>query len=287
MSTPTLRQHHVQVRGLRIHVTEAGDGPALLLQHGWPEDWRCWERVIPALSERFRVICPDMRGFGASDAPASGYGKESVARDLLGVADALDIERFHLGGHDWGGIAAFIAALRAPERVERLVLLNTAHLFFRLDWRLLVAMRGFWYQPIIALPAIGPWLLQRGGLTRVLSRWADPHLAWDTATEAAYVQTLREPARARASRRLYASFVTRELPAILRGRYRGERLTTPTLFLHGLDDRVVRPDLLRGYEDHADDLQLEFVPGAGHFICQSHPALVSERMLGFLAPALP
>ena len=78
-------------RGIRVHVVEAGEGPPLVLQHGFPQDWRSWQAVIPILAERYRPICPDMRGFGQTDAPPWGYDKEGLAQDLLGVCDALGI----------------------------------------------------------------------------------------------------------------------------------------------------------------------------------------------------
>ncbi len=135
--------HYVEVRGIRVHVAEAGHGPPLVLQHGWPQHWYAWHRIILRLGERFHVICPDMRGFGWTDAPAAGYEKEELAEDLLGVCDALGIERFSLGGHDWGGFVAFLAALRSGDRVRRLVLMNTGHAFLQVDLRLIGTQVGF------------------------------------------------------------------------------------------------------------------------------------------------
>ncbi|MDQ4048476.1 MAG: alpha/beta hydrolase, partial [Actinomycetota bacterium] len=111
----------VDADGLRVHVTEAGHGEPLLLQHGWPQHWWAFRALIPVLAERYRVICPDLRGHGWTDAPAGGYEKEQLATDLLGVLDALGLERVRLVGHDWGGFAGFLACLRAPERFSHLV----------------------------------------------------------------------------------------------------------------------------------------------------------------------
>jgi pimeloyl-ACP methyl ester carboxylesterase len=265
-----------------VLVVEAGDGPPLVLQHGFPQDWRSWQAVIPILAERFRVICPDMRGFGESDAPPWGYDKEGLAQDLLAVCDALGVDRFALAGHDWGGVVCFIAALRAPERVERLILLNTAHGFWQVDLEFLLALRGFWYMPLIGAPLLGSRLIRTTWFQRTVLGWADPGLAWDPATSEAFLGPLRaQPARASASRRLYGRFVFSELAEMLRGRYLRERLTVPTLFLHGTADRAIRPAVLRGYEPHADDLRIELVPGAGHFLCDAEPELVAGRMIEF------
>ena len=282
--TPQLVHRTVHVRGIDVHLVEAGAGPALVLQHGYPQDWHCWQGVLPILARHFRVICPDMRGFGQSDAPPWGYDKEGLAQDLLAVCDALDVEQFSLGGHDWGGVVAFLAALRAPRRVQRLVLLNTSHMFWKPSVRFWFGMRGFWYMPLVATPLLGSWLVRRRWFTRSVLAWVHPGLPWDDATRELYHGPIRtQRARASASRRLYSRFVFGELFEALRGRYRRERLTVPTLMLHGQDDRAVRPAILSGHEPYADDLRLELLHGA-HFVCDDQPELVAERMLAFLAP---
>jgi pimeloyl-ACP methyl ester carboxylesterase len=99
----------VEARGLRFHVAEAGAGDdAVLLLHGWPQHWYEWRHLMPDLADRHRVIAPDLRGFGWSDAPSSGYLKEEMGQDVLAILDALELERVKLVGHDWGGWIGFI-----------------------------------------------------------------------------------------------------------------------------------------------------------------------------------
>jgi pimeloyl-ACP methyl ester carboxylesterase len=235
------------------------------------------------LAARFRVVCPDMRGFGWTDAPAAGYEKEELAEDLLGVCDALGIEQFNLGGHDWGGFVAFLTALRAPDRVRRLVLMNTGHGFLKVDWRLVATQVGFWYMPIIGMPGLGPALVRRGWLPRVVVRWGHPGgPPWQPDEWETYLVRLREPARARASQQLYGLFVTREFREAIAGRWKQHRLTVPTLFLHGAADRVIRPDFLRGWEDYADDFHLEFLDGVGHFLVDQEPSVIAARLSEFV-----
>ena len=111
----------VDAGGLRMHVAEAGpeDGEVIVLLHGWPQHWYEWRHQIPELAKHYRVICPDLRGFGWSDAPSSGYEKETLAEDIVNVLDALGLERVKLVGHDWGGWCGFLICLNHPERVER------------------------------------------------------------------------------------------------------------------------------------------------------------------------
>ena len=107
----------VSAGGLRMHVAEAGEGPPLVMLHGWPQHWWMWRELIGPLSATHRVICPDLRGFGWSAAPAGGYDPEVFARDVIGLLDALEIdEPIDLVGHDWGGWTGHILCLRRPER---------------------------------------------------------------------------------------------------------------------------------------------------------------------------
>ena len=97
----------VDVAGLSVHVAEAGAGPPLLLLHAWPQHWFCWRRVVPLLSDRYRLIMPDLRGHGWSGAPRRGYEKEQLATDLLTLLDTLELDKVGLVGHDWGGWTGF------------------------------------------------------------------------------------------------------------------------------------------------------------------------------------
>ena len=120
-------QHEfVEARGLRFHVAFAGpaDAPPLLLLHGWPQHWFVWRKVLPELVAEYRCVMPDMRGFGWSDAPPTGYERENLADDVLAILDELGLGEVEAIGHDWGGWVAYLLALRQPTRVKRLVTLN-------------------------------------------------------------------------------------------------------------------------------------------------------------------
>jgi pimeloyl-ACP methyl ester carboxylesterase len=110
--------------------------------------------------------------------------------------------------------------------------------------------------------------------------------AWDSETLNAFAANLAEPERARAAVQLYRTFQLRELPRIMRGHYREQRLTVPTRMLFGIEDVVLRPELLAGYERHADDMEVELVRDSGHFIADERPELVAERARELFASGL-
>ena len=147
----------VRAGGLRMHVAEAGDPskPPLLLLHGWPQHWYEWRHVVPLLAGDFRLVMPDLRGHGWTDAPDGPYDKEQLATDVLALLDELGLERVSVLAHDWGAWVAFLIALRAPERIDRMVLLNIPHPFQRPTLRKLAASWRFWYQWVIATPGLG------------------------------------------------------------------------------------------------------------------------------------
>jgi pimeloyl-ACP methyl ester carboxylesterase len=284
---PGVEHRWVATSRIEVHVAEAGSGEPLVLLHGWPQHWYAWRRVIPRLAEKYRVVCPDLRGLGWSEAPRDGYEKESLASDLLALLDALELQRVKLMGHDWGAFVGYLAAFRSPHRIERFVALNDIHPWTRISVR--DAWEGWrlWYQVLLAMPALGAWTLrQRPSFVRTLIRHWSAVDSWSDAELDAFIEPLREPLRAQASVQYYRRFVLRELPSMLAGRYRrSSRLRTPTLLLFGEEDGVIRPYQLRGYEPHADRMQLELVPGAGHFIAEEAPDLVADRALEFFSAA--
>jgi pimeloyl-ACP methyl ester carboxylesterase len=120
----------LEVNGIRLHAVQAGSGPAVLLLHGFPDTHLVWRKQIDVLAAAgYRVIAPDLRGYGQTEAPhgVAAYTLDKLRVDVLGLLDALHIDRIDLIGHDWGGIIAWQIAALSPNRVRRLVVLSTGH----------------------------------------------------------------------------------------------------------------------------------------------------------------
>ena len=117
----TFSSRLVDTGGLRQHVVVGGDGPPLLLVHGWPESWYAWRFVMPSLAKSFTVVAVDQRGMGLTDKPETGYDSGALAADLIALMDALGFDRFAVAGHDTGMVISYALAADNPERVVALV----------------------------------------------------------------------------------------------------------------------------------------------------------------------
>ncbi|MCU1673201.1 MAG: Soluble epoxide hydrolase [Frankiales bacterium] len=273
---PGVTHRTVDAGGLAVHVALAGpeDAPPLVLLHGWPQHWWCWNRVVPLLADEFRLVMPDLRGHGWTDAPPGGYDKEQLASDLLATMDALGLDEVGLIGHDWGGWTGFLACLRAPERFRGFLALGIIHPFQQVDLRVLQAWRGA-YQVALSTPFLSSWALR--ATPRIVEQAVRSGSLRDPGDPHTYGEVFQEPARARASARLYRTFLLSEAGPVMRGRYRGQRLTVPTRLVGGAGDPVITGAFLEGYEEHADDLTVEVLEGVGHFVPEEAPDVVADR----------
>jgi pimeloyl-ACP methyl ester carboxylesterase len=279
-----VEHRYVDAGGLRTHVALAGDenGEPVVLLHGWPQHWWIWRGVIPVLAGAgYRCICIDLRGHGWTDAPRDGYEKEQFATDVLAALDELGVDRFKLIGHDWGGFASFLIALREPERVDKLLALSIIHPWIRQQGgigQVVKSMLGASYQFVLATPFLGSTVVRSLPFIDTIIRVGSGGRVEDEIREK-YTSRFKEGDRARATSALYRTFLLREAQPILKGRYRERRLTVPTVLMYGDGDRVITAQRLEGYEEYADDMRLDRVADAGHFLPDEQPELVAERAL--------
>jgi pimeloyl-ACP methyl ester carboxylesterase len=276
-----VRHRDVDLGEVRLHVAEAGSGPPLLLLHGWPQHWWSWRRLIPALARRYHVIVPDLRGWGWSSAPPGAYAKATWARDMLALLDADGLDRVRVIGHDWGGYVAFLMALMAPGRIERLVALDVAPPWLSGGPRprhvLIPALAS--YQVLVGTPVLGPRTMTAGRafVRGIIRAGSGPDVDWSDAELDVYADVLREPARAAASSACYRTFLTRELPGAISRGDRSVELRVPSLLVMGgrsalrlvLDPRP------------GPNLQVATIPGAGHFLPEEAPDAVLAHALPF------
>ena len=272
----------LRLPGLRVHVAEAGRGSPVVMLHGFPQNWWEWRDVIAPLAREHRVICPDLRGAGWTDAPPEGYTPDRLGADLLGILDALGLERVWLVAHDWSSLLAYRLCFDHPERVAGYLCIG-AQPFIRFDLRLLAGMRATGFQLVIVTPGLGRRRLmsEEFGRSLLVDHTARGH-RWSERDAEVFLSRLRDPARARAGVALYRRFILPQEAMVMRGGYLSKRLTTPTRVLYGAEEGLA-PELLGGFERNADDMRLEVVPGAAHYLVDERPQLVAERALEFFA----
>jgi pimeloyl-ACP methyl ester carboxylesterase len=276
---------YVEANGIRVHLASAGPEdsaePPILLLHGWPQHWYMWHRVIGALGDERRLLAPDLRGFGWTEAPGHGYDGETFAADQVALLEALGIERAHVIGHDWGGWTAMLLGTLHPERIARMIVCNAPHPFLRPTPGLLAESWRAWYTWVIAAPEIGRRSLANGWISRNILSRGNVGTPFSKEEIELYVDSFKEPSRADAITHLYR-YYQRVLREGVTSRRRSPRLSVPTLLLFGQHDRYLSKRLLGGHEGHADDLRVELVPDSGHFLVDEKPDLVIQRAREFL-----
>ena len=277
----------VDLPGLRMHVTEAGSGAPILLLHGCPVNWYAWHKMIPALAAEHRVICPDLRGFGWTNAPPSGYTRDQSVADVTALLDALELDQVTLVSEDLHAITGYGLCWDHPERIKRHICVGVPPMFINIDIKVLPRFRHLWHQEVLAMPGFGAALSRRGRqrLLRHMLAYPPGRQPWTAEETKIFLAPWREPTRARALSAMVRHMVLPQIGSLLTGRYRSRRLTTPTLVTAGTDDPVFPPHLIQHLladsADHADHVQVADVPGAAHFQSAEKPERLVELILNF------
>ena len=281
---PGVVHRYVEAGRLRVHIAEAGSGPPVVLLHGWPQHWYAWRKLIPLLAGSYRLICPDLRGFGWTDAPASGYRTADLAADVVALLDALELDRADVIGHGEGGRVGFELCLSQPGLVGRLVTLGAMHPYPSLR---LLAPHGwrYWWTPLVETSGLGRRVIRHlPAVTRAVLRAsaAGRGALGETVIEE-FVASVREPARARASERLMHEFAYHEMLPAIWGANRSRRLRVPALMLNGERDFFVPARSLGGAGPYADDLRAQVIPAAGHLLAEECPETVAAATCAFFS----
>jgi haloacetate dehalogenase len=279
-----LRASTARVNGIRMHYVAAGDGPLLMLLHGWPETWYCYRKLIPPLAERFTVVAPDLRGYGLTDKPVSGYDKVTMASDVRALAQYLGFDVLTLIGHDRGARVGHRYGLDHPGEVQKLVVLDiipTHAMWERIDVRL---ARGFWHwlfhmQPDIPEALVGDRV--ETYLRYFFERWTSNRPPVEEAISE-YVRAFSRPGALRAGFDDYRASFPEDFEADQASADAGHKLEMPVLALWGATGLVGTLPALEIWRDYANDIQGEAVADCGHFLPEERPQEVLERLLAFL-----
>ncbi len=285
---PGFEEGYGPANGARLHYVAGGSGEALILLPGWPQTWWEFHKVMPALAAKYRVIAVDLRGMGASDRPAGGYDKKTMARDILDLLQHLKIERAHIVGHDIGAQVAFAFAANHPAATRTLTLLDVPHPDEALmSWPLLPAANTFgdkldpanifpWWFAFYQVKGLPEDLLE--GRVQILQAWFFRYLlkdesAIDARDRAVYAKAYESRDAIRAGNAWYQAF-----PQDILDDKTYSRLQMPVLGLAGpgyawlkstLERKAVRPIVIE-------------LPESGHFLAEEAPEATTRHLLEFL-----
>lgn len=273
----------VDVRGLNMHIAEAGSGEPVFLLHGFPQHWWEWHGVIPHLAKHYRVIAVDQRGFGWTDAPGSGYNSRTLIEDIVLLMGELDIPRARFLTHDWGSVVAQLLAMERPDVVEALVVTGAPDVHIRPNARLLALFPKLWHAFAVAAPGIGPRLQRNEKFMRHLFTAFEPAGGVPEEDIELYRAGLSQPARARAGSALYRGTILPAFMAIIFGAYAKRDFTVPTLALIGAREPSAALQEMGHRAGRGGNVTTEILPGEGHFLADHCPELVADRALRFFA----
>jgi pimeloyl-ACP methyl ester carboxylesterase len=286
----------VSANGTRFHIAEAGDGPLVLLLHGFPEFWWTWRHQLAWLPEAgFRAVAVDLRGYGGSDKPPRGYDLVTAASDAAGLVRALGEANAVVVGHGWGGLIAWTLAAYHSKVIRRLAVVSMAHPL-RMRSAVLTDPRGQGRRTVHAvgsqLPVLPERQLVRDGARRVgqmLENWSAP--GWpDDQTEQVYARAMLIPSVAHSAleyhRWLARSGVRPD--GVRYARRMRAPIQAPTLHLHGALDSCVLLKTARGAGRYVDGpYRWHVIDGAGHFPHEERPEAFDTELRGWLADPEP
>lgn len=283
----SLRHRTIATNSIRLHAVEAGpeDGPLLIFLHGFPELWYGWrQQIAPFAGAGFRVLAPDQRGYNTSDKPKGvrAYGRDSLARDVLGLIDEAGREKAYVVGHDWGGAVAWWLGMKHPDRIERLAILNCPHpgVMKRHLRENPAQLKRSWYMFFFQLPRLPERALRKDGyenLVKALRRTSRRGTFTDEDI-LVYRDAWAQPGALTAMVHWYrAGLRVRASPPP------SPRVTVPTLLVWGAKDRALGEELAQPSLDLCDHGRLARIEEATHWLQHEEPGRVNALVGDFFS----
>ena len=281
-----LRHHTAKVNGIRMHFGETGSGPPVVLLHGYPETHYAWRNQWPVLAECHHVIVPDLRGYGDSDKPETGYDKRTMARDIRELVASLGYDRIALVGHDRGARVATRFAKDYREVVDRLAILDnipTRVVFESTDARLARMYWFFYFQQVPHLPEALISGREEVFLRHFFADWCYNPRAISDEDVAEYVRAYSQPGALRGAFNDYRAGPV-DLAQDLEDVHR--TIECPTLTMWGAEFDLVGKafDVLDVWREMARDVRGVAIPECGHLPQEERPDVVNAELLAFLEP---
>jgi epoxide hydrolase 4 len=279
--------HHEMIRGagIDLHVVRAGEGPPVVLLHGFPENWSCWrQQISPLVQAGFAVLVPDLRGYHLSERPSgrAAYRLHHLVQDVAALLDNSGHACAHLVGHDWGGIIAWAFAGTYPEKLKKLIILNAPHprIYLQRAWRPPQLLRS-WYILFFQLPFLPERLLMAGDfalLRRIFRCMPVQPSTFSPAEIDGYIAALAAPGALRAALNYYRA----NLPGRAVVKASRASIAAETLVIWGERDQALGMGLLKGLEEMVPRVRVHRLPEVGHWVQEEAPQQVNDLLVEFL-----
>jgi pimeloyl-ACP methyl ester carboxylesterase len=284
---PELIHETVEANGIRLHAARCGKGPLMLFLHGFPEYWAMWRPIVEHFGARGRcAVAPDLRGYNLSEKPAGvdAYKAKHLIADVLALAARYTKEKFVLVAHDWGGAVAWGVAIAHPERLAKLVMLNSPHPY--IFWRELcnnpAQQKASEYMRFFRLPK-AERVLSENGYARLLGAFSD----LDEGARQALVEAWSQPGALTGGFNYYRASPmyppSAEDPGAKKLQLKPEDFVVkvPTLVIWGERDTALLPGCIEGLDAVVPDLKLVRVPDATHWVARERTARVIREIEAF------
>jgi epoxide hydrolase 4 len=281
-----VEHRYADLGDVRLHYVEVGEGPLVVLLHGFPQFWYMWRFQIPALAQAgFRVVAPDMRGYNLSEKPRGvrNYRVELLAGDVERLILACGEERAAVVGHDWGAAVAWVTAMMHPERVGRLGILNVPHpeRFARGLLRPAQLLKS-WYMFFFQVPRLPEKVLAAADFSSLRRALRNEPVRPGTFTDEdieRYAEALARPGALTATLNYYRALFRRNP---LKARALLRRIETSVMVIWGERDRFLGKELAEPDPFWVPNLRVEWLPEASHFVAEDRPDEVNSLLVEFL-----
>jgi len=286
-----------EVNGQRLHYISVGQGDLIMFVHGFPEFWQEWENQLAEFGHDYQAVALDMRGYNLSSKPAEvkDYNAKHLIQDLKSLAEHLGNQKFTLVAHDWGGAVAWSAAMRYPECVEKLVIINSPHpAVFARELLNNPAQQAASQYMLLFRSAKAEQVLAENNYTRLLEMVTQFGSMWDMAEDVQlkYREAWSQPGALTGGLNYYRASPLypptspedeARIKSILDLPPEMLAVRVPTLVIWGEQDHALLTGNLDGLEDYVEDLTVKRIPDGSHWVSHEQPDRVNKLIREFLS----
>jgi pimeloyl-ACP methyl ester carboxylesterase len=285
------RHEYAHVNNIRMHYVTAGDGPLMVMLHGFPEFWYSWRHQIPVMAERFRVVAPDMRGYNQTEKPVGvgHYRLGALMGDIQGLIHHLGESSAILVAHDWGGGVAWPFAAYYPHMVDRLIILNCPPpaVLMRHLMSNRAQLRRSYYMFLFQLPFLPEAVMRARDydfIERAFRGWAIDKSAFSDHDISMFKEAAAKPGALTGGINYYRAAFRQFLRSPRPDGNGGAKVRCPTLVIWGEEDKALGKELTGDFHAEVDGpLDIIFIPDCSHWVQQEQPGLVNRYIGDFLA----